>query len=53
MDGDAVVAAVSIECSDGTAMMTYDDRFWTVDGEIFEGGSDSPEYAAAYDACLG
>ena len=51
MDGGTMVAAISIECTDGSLFTTYDDRFHAViGGEVFS--SEDPDvYAKAYNDC--
>lgn len=56
-DGDTIVAAVSTECSDGTSLYGFDDRFYALGGEeIVEaaGGSTDtdPAYSKAYEDCV-
>lgn len=57
MDGDMTVALVTSDCTDGSRLTGYDDRYWALlGGEIKDAGAEDataadPEYGADLAAC--
>lgn len=53
--GDTAVPAVTLNCSMGAVLVTYDDRFWAVPGHVISEADGplekDPEYRQARGAC--
>ena len=57
-DADTLVAAIKTNCTDGSELTTYDDRYWAVlGGEVKDAGTigtaASSDYASDLAACEG